>query len=153
MLGDGPSVPFLATAPLNTRPPRSRRWPLVAAIAGTVGTVLLLSVLIAVPVSQTVAENLTLTNAGGVFGPVSQTLTFPHGGTLDLSWALVSGTTTTVTFSIVTPSGSMAYQSDSSAGSASFQVGDSGPYTFEIYDWFSGTVEVTGRLHYSAPLL
>jgi hypothetical protein len=149
---DGPSVPFLATAPLNSTPRRRRRWRLVAAAAGTGALVAGLVLLIAMPVAQSAPENLTLTNGGGL-GTVGQTVTFPHAGILDVTWKVVGGVTATVTFSILTPGGATVYDLDAASGSASLHVGASGPYTFEIYDWLSGTVQVTGTLHYSAPLL
>ncbi|MGP8078009.1 MAG: hypothetical protein ACLQD8_05710 [Thermoplasmata archaeon] len=151
MIGNGPNAPFLATAPLNAEPRRRRRWLLPAALAATVLAVAALTVLIGVPVAQSVPENLTLINSGSLLSAVGQTVSFPHGGTLELSWWTASGRS--VTFSVLAPSGSTIYSSDSARGSASLGVGDSGPYTLEIYDLLPETVTVSGTLHYSAPML
>lgn len=147
-------MPYLATAPLQGTVRRRRRWRLPLLLAGTVFTVAGLTILIAVPVGQSAPENFTLANPSGSLFPVTQALTFPHAGTFDLSWQKLSGSTPTFQFTVLAPDGRTVYESNGTAGgSASVRVGDEGPYTFEIYDWLSGTVSVSGRLYFSAPLL
>jgi hypothetical protein len=154
VLGSTSSEPYLATAPLQGAEPRRRRGLLPAIIAGVALTVAVLTILIAVPVAQSASQSFTLANPSGSVFPVTQTLTFPHAGTFDFSWQKLSGSTPSFTFTVVAPSGGTVYESNGTAGgSASVRVGDEGPYTFEIYDWLSGTVAVSGRLHFSAPLL
>jgi hypothetical protein len=136
---------------LGEATPRRRRWRIPGAVAGTIGAAVVLTVLIAVPFAQTAPEGLTLTNSGSLLSAVGQPITFPHGGTFDFSWSTESGRT--VTFSVLSPSGTTVYSSDSTGGSASIAVGDTGAYLFEIDDWLPETVVLSGTLHYSAPML
>ena len=151
MVGEGPSIPFLATAPLSVAPRRRRRWAVPAAVAGTVAVAVVLGVLIFVPVAQSAPESLTLVNAGSVLSAVGQPITFPHGGTFDFHWATTNGAT--VTFSVIAPSGTPIYSSDSAGATLSLPVTSNGPYLFEIDDWLPATVAVSGTLHYTAPML
>jgi len=154
VLGGDPSVPFLATAPLNVaaRPARRWRWG-VAVAAAALGTAAIV-ILIAVPVAQSATESVTLANPNGSILSVTETLSFPHAGTFDFSWQKISGKTSSFDFTVVAPTGKTVFERNYTAGgSGSLKVTATGPYTFEIYDWLSGTMTVTGKLHYDAPLL
>ena len=143
-------VPYLATAPLSGVERRRRRWLWPTVAAASVAAVVVLVVLFAVPVARAAAEQMTLSNAGGL-SPVGETISFGHSGTFDFSWSTESGRS--VTFSVLGPGGMTLYSSDTPGTTATISVSSSGKFTFEIYDWLPEQVTLHGTLHYSAPLL
>ncbi|HTP53907.1 MAG TPA: hypothetical protein VML94_02955 [Thermoplasmata archaeon] len=154
MLGSDASAPYLATAPLQGARRARRRWRVPVVVAGIALGAAALTVLIAVPVAQSAPESFTIANPHGSVFEVTQSVMFPHSGTFVFTWQKVSGSTPTFTFTVLAPAGGVVYESNLTAGGAgTLRVGVDGPYTFEILDWLSGTVTVSGVLHYSAPLL
>jgi len=145
------STPFLATVPLRAAPARRRRWWLAAAVGTAVVAVVALVALATVPVSESISEELTVSNPGSPVSAVVVGISFPRGATFGFSWATTDGRT--VTLSFTGPTGSTLYRSDASTGHASVGVTGGESYDLGVYDALPETVQVSGTLDYSAPLL
>ncbi len=131
-------------------PPKKRKWlvpVLVVVIVGLVALVLLATV----PVNQTAAESFSIANPGSSVNTYVFNLTSPYAGTFTFSWYSNDGGS--VTFTVLDSVGSTLYTLDSSSGSGNVTMQGGGVYTFGIYDWLPETVQVSGTLHYTAPIL
>jgi hypothetical protein len=149
--GSGPGAPFLATAPLSVHSGRRRRrWLIPVATVVAVAAVVVLVALLEDSVARNAPEHLTFVNAGST-SYEGQTVSFPHAGTFSFTWVVTQGGS--VTLRVLDPSGMVMYSANAARGNASLAVGAGGPYTVEILDWLSATVEFSGTLHYASPLL
>lgn len=120
---------------------------LVVVIVGLVAVVLLATV----PVDQTAPESFAITDPGSLLYTYVFNFTSPHAGTFDFSWYSNDGGS--VTFTVVDIGGSTLYTLGSSSGSGNVTMQGGGVYAFGIFDLLPETVQVSGTLHFTAPIL
>ena len=145
----GPSAP--AGIHYAAPPKRSHHGAAIAVFV--VLLLILIGVLAAtVPVNQAASMSATIANPGSVTTSYTDIVLLAHIGVFTFAWATTNGGTTSVT--VQDPAGSTIYSSGSaSSGQGSFPVDLTGGYTFAIYDWSPETVQLSGTLHYTAPLI
>ena len=126
-----------------------------AAVGAIVVVVLLLVVGLGaaaiVPINQTQSTNATITDPGSTTTTYTDNVVMSHGGLLDFSWATTDGGS--VTFTVSNANGATLVSQNAASGSGAIPVNGGDTYIFGVYAWLPETVQFSGTLHYSAPLL
>ncbi|HLN51583.1 MAG: hypothetical protein ACLQD9_07020 [Thermoplasmata archaeon] len=120
------------------------------AMVVTIGLVTLV-VLAVVPVSQTTDVSFSFSNSSTVLGIYYTNFTASYTGTLDFSWSTSPNGAARLTIS--NPSNATLYSDTSNAGSGTIDVVAGATYSFGLYALSYETVDVSGTLHYSSPLI
>jgi len=110
-----------------------------------------LIVLAVVPVSQTTDVSFSFSNSRTTLGTYYTNFTALYTGTLDFSWSTSPNGAASLT--ITNPSNTTLYSDNSNAGSGTFDVVAGATYSFGLYALSYETVDVSGTLHYSGPLI
>jgi hypothetical protein len=146
---NGPPLAFAPAAARGPSWPRHLRW--VGALASAGVTVAVVIALLIVPMPQAYAVAFTMQNAGSQTVATHE-IVFPHPGTLDFSWA--TALNRSVMFTVVGPfEPTPVYSWEGDNGSKMLPVSAGEPYIFSISGTALATVEVSGTLYYTAPLL
>ena len=126
-----------------------------AAVGAVVAVVLLLVIGVGaaatVPINQTQSTNATITDPGSTTITYTDNVVMTHGGLLDFSWATTDGRS--VTFTVSNANGATLVSQNAASGSGAIPVNGGDTYIFGVYAWLPETVQFSGSLHYSAPLL
>lgn len=104
-----------------------------------------------VPLPRTASYSATVTNSGDLTEPHYVVYRPPQSGRFIFSWGTVGGSS--VTFDLLGPSGEPIYSSNAATGTGHVFVLRSGTYQFGFEDANAETVQVSGTLSYSVPLI
>lgn len=105
----------------------------------------------AIPVDQTQSTSATITDPGSATTTYTDDVVMSHGGYFDFSWATADSGT--ITFTVTSANGASLYSQGAASGTGSVAVNGGGTYIFGVYAWLPESVQFSGTLHYSAPLI